>query len=55
MATIQSNWKIDGSQEAKRIVNPIRDIVDGRKLEENPEKELINLSLGTVYIISVDI
>ena len=46
MGSLKTEWLVEGSTESKRIVNPIRDIVDGRKLQQNPEKELISLSLG---------
>ena len=46
MGSLNDEWLVEGSIESKRIVNPIRDIVDGRKLEQNPEKDLISLSLG---------
>jgi len=44
--TVRTEWLIEGSTESKSIVNPIRDIVDGRKLEQNPHKNLISLSIG---------
>jgi len=43
---VRTEWLVEGSTESKSIVNPIRDIVDGRKLEQNPNKNLISLSLG---------
>jgi len=43
---VRTEWLIEGSTESKSIVNPIRDIVDGRKLEQNPHKNLISLSIG---------
>ena len=46
----RGEWLVEGSIQSKKIVNPIRDIVDGRKLEQNPGKELIRLSLGLQYI-----
>ena len=46
MGSLNDEWLVEGSIESKRIVNPIRDIVDGRKLEQNPKKDLISLSLG---------
>ena len=48
--TPRGEWLVEGSIQSKKIVNPIRDIVDGRKLEQNPGKELIRLSLGLQYI-----
>ena len=46
MNSLKKEWLIEGSTESKRLVNPIRDIVDGKKLEQNPEKDVISLSLG---------
>ena len=43
---VRTEWLIEGSTESKSIVNPIRDIVDGRKLEQNLHKNLISLSIG---------
>ena len=37
---------IEASEESKGIVHPLRKIVDGRKMPTNPEKELLNLSIG---------
>ncbi|XP_033104303.1 tyrosine aminotransferase-like [Anneissia japonica] len=45
MAT-KSAWNIRSSEAAKNTVNPIRIIVDGMKLEPNPKKHLISLSIG---------
>ncbi|XP_065915330.1 tyrosine aminotransferase-like isoform X2 [Dysidea avara] len=43
---VKEEWLLEGSTESKSIVNPIRDIVDGRKLEQNPQKNLVSLSIG---------
>lgn len=37
---------IAASDEANRLVNPLRKIVDGKKMATNPDKELLNLSIG---------
>jgi len=39
-------WKINASEFSKRVHNPIRAIVDNIKKPNDPEKELIPLSLG---------
>lgn len=46
----KSKWTIASSLMARRTYNPIRAVVDGMKLEPNPEKELISLSIGKVSI-----
>lgn len=42
----KSKWSVASSQMARRTFNPIRAVVDGMKLEPNPEKDLISLSIG---------
>ena len=42
---------IAASDEAKRLNNPIRRIVDDRKMSTNPSKELLNLTVGTVLLL----
>ncbi|XP_033625481.1 tyrosine aminotransferase-like [Asterias rubens] len=42
----RTKWTVSGSDMAMRTHNPIRAIVDGLKLEPNPDKEFIALSLG---------
>ena len=39
---------IAASDEAKRVDNKIRRIVDGRKMPTNPSKELLNVTVGTL-------
>ncbi|XP_065193019.1 tyrosine aminotransferase-like [Sycon ciliatum] len=39
-------WVVDISTEAKLTINPIRAIVDALKVEPNPDKEVIRLSIG---------
>ena len=43
---LSTDFMIAASDEAKSIVNPVRKIVDGKKLPTNPDKELLNLSLN---------
>ncbi|XP_022097594.1 tyrosine aminotransferase-like isoform X1 [Acanthaster planci] len=42
----RSKWTVRASDMATRTHNPIRAIVDGMKLEPNPNKDFISLSLG---------
>ena len=42
---------IAASDEARRLNNPIRRIVDDRKMSTNPSKELLNLTVGMMLII----
>ncbi|GAU94802.1 hypothetical protein RvY_06514 [Ramazzottius varieornatus] len=42
----RSEWAVRSSFMAKNTLNPIRQIVDGMKLEPNPEKPMIALSIG---------
>ena len=44
---------IAASDEAKGIVNPLRKIVDGKKMSTNPDKELLNLSVGKFVLNEV--
>ena len=44
---------IAASNEAKRLDNAIRKIVDGRKMPTNPTKELLNLTVGTTSQVRV--
>ena len=37
---------VKASEQSKGTVHPLRKIVDGRKMPTNPEKELLNLSIG---------
>ena len=37
---------IKSSNESKGIVNAVRDVFDGKKMDTNPTKELLNLSIG---------
>ena len=41
---------IVASEESKGIVHPLRKIVDGRKMPTNPDKELLNLSIGKLGV-----
>ena len=40
------DFVIAASDEAKKLRNPIRSIVDDRKMSTNPEKEMLNLTVG---------
>ena len=42
------DFMIAASDEAKSLVNPLRKIVDGKKMPTNPDKELLNLSIGNL-------
>ena len=43
-----NDFVITASDEAQRFVNPLRKIVDGKQKPRNPDKELLNLSLGNI-------
>lgn len=42
----KNKWRIIVSPKAKETVNPIRTVVETLKLEPNPDKQLIPLSIG---------
>ncbi|XP_078689942.1 tyrosine aminotransferase-like isoform X3 [Branchiostoma floridae x Branchiostoma belcheri] len=42
----RAKWVVPSSQMAKNTHNPIRQIVDNMKIEPNPEKKMIALSIG---------
>lgn len=42
-------WSVSASQFAKSTFNPIRSIVDSMKLEPNPNKHMIALSIGKKF------
>lgn len=42
----RNNWNVTSSKIASKTVNPIRSLFDLLKLEPNPEKSMIALSLG---------
>ena len=44
--TEDDTWFIPASEESKKIVNTIKEVVDGRKLDKNPDKDVMNLSIG---------
>ena len=44
--TKENGWNLQPSEMSQNVVNPIRRIVDGMKIEPNPEKELIRLTIG---------
>lgn len=43
----RTGWNVKMSDFARYTHNPIRAIVEGMKIEPNPEKQLIALSIGT--------
>ena len=47
-----TQWVVEASEEARRIVNPLRNIVDKLNMSPNPDKELLNLSIGMAYIVT---
>lgn len=47
---MRMNWEVPASRMSHQTFNPIRNIVDTMKLTPNPEKEMIALSIGKVYI-----
>jgi tyrosine aminotransferase len=42
----KTKWRIIVSSKVKETVNPIRTVVETLKLEPNPDKQLIPLSIG---------
>jgi len=46
LRTRRTKWEVTVSAQIKATVNPIRSIVETLKLEPNPEKQLIPLSIG---------
>jgi tyrosine aminotransferase len=42
----EKQWSVRSSEFAKCTFNPIRSIVDSMKLEPNPDKYMIALSIG---------
>lgn len=44
--TSNNAYKVNISEAAKRTCNPIREVVDGMKVEPCPEKPVISLSIG---------
>lgn len=47
---MRMNWEVPASKMSHQTFNPIRNIVDTMKLTPNPEKEMIALSIGKLYI-----
>lgn len=48
-APVKSEWKpIRASVSSLRMTNPIRALLETIKVPENPEKEMIDLSIGTI-------
>ncbi|XP_069758002.1 tyrosine aminotransferase isoform X2 [Narcine bancroftii] len=46
LKSFRTKWNIRASEMSKRTFNPIRTIVDNMKIEPNPEKAMITLSIG---------
>lgn len=46
-------WDIKMSDFARYTHNPIRAIVEGMKIEPNPEKQLIALSIGMYDLLEI--
>lgn len=42
----RQSWNVEATSFAKNTINPIRNIVERLKLEPNPEKYMIPLSIG---------
>lgn len=47
-STIERKWNVKSSTFAVKTVNPIRNIVQNLKVEPNPEKSFIPLSIGKI-------
>ena len=45
-ASGRNGWAVESSVVSKRVVNPIRRIVDTMKIVPHPEKPMIALSIG---------
>ncbi|KAL1924676.1 uncharacterized protein VTP21DRAFT_4330 [Calcarisporiella thermophila] len=43
---VSTGWRLHSSYVAQRTLNPIRKFVEGERASPNPEKELVNLTLG---------
>lgn len=48
--TRDKKWNIKSSEFAMKTHNPIRAIVDGLKIEPNPMKPMIALSIGKFFL-----
>ena len=46
--TKRAKWSVSASEMSMRTHNPIRAVVDSMKLDPNPDKEVIALSIGKV-------
>lgn len=46
IAMKKKKWHIPASKTAKETFNPIRAIVDTMKVQPNPDKKMIALSIG---------
>lgn len=47
----RQTWSVTASDLARNTFNPIRAVVESMKLTPNPEKPMIALSIGKVYVI----
>lgn len=47
--TFERKWNVKSSTFAVKTVNPIRNIVQNLKVEPNPEKSFIPLSIGEFH------
>jgi len=43
-------WSVKSSEFANKTHNPIRAIVDGMKIQPNPDKQMIALSIGKLKL-----
>nr|CAD7401931.1 unnamed protein product [Timema poppensis] len=46
----KTKWNVPASEIARNTNNPIRNIVENLRLDPNPDKPLIALSIGTLYL-----
>lgn len=49
--TTERHWNVKPSTFAVKTINPIRNIVQNLKVEPNPEKSFIPLSIGKNYFV----
>lgn len=47
----RKEWNLKASDLSTNTINPIRSIVEGLKIEPNPEKHLIPLSIGEYWVV----
>lgn len=46
LAHREDGWNVQASKRSMRTINPIRNLIQNMKVEPNPDKELIKLSIG---------